>query len=71
MSSHLEAVTDKTGGVAQAFASVKGVLRCSVSTRMRPVTGSPEGMTCPECGGPVDVDNAFGQPFCARCDKYY
>jgi hypothetical protein len=33
----------------------------------------PPGMTlgqCPSCGGTVDHDNAFGQPYCPVCDKY-
>jgi hypothetical protein len=28
-------------------------------------------MTCPDCGGPIDSANAFGQPFCGKCDKYF
>jgi len=27
-------------------------------------------MRCPDCDGPVDTTNAFGQPYCPSCDKY-
>ncbi len=33
----------------------------------------PPGATlgqCPRCGGPIDYDNSFGQPYCPVCDKY-
>jgi len=37
-----------------------------------PVQGAmpPSGLVCPRCGGPTGTDNAFGQPYCPRCDMY-
>jgi hypothetical protein len=36
-----------------------------------PYIGSPpSGMICPDCDGPIFTNNAFGQPYCSKCDKF-
>ncbi len=76
------AVTSRWSLIALAALVVAGVVggvilvvsRSSAGAPMQPPAAVwPQSAvgTCPACGSPIGTDNAFGRPYCPRCDRYY